>query len=207
MYPIAALVRFTCGWGGGGREQFQCKSESAQCSENQQSPCGAGCLKSEKKNAEKTSKSQSSLHLRKNEHRFPCLLYFFIHRQPNTISPARQQPRDWGYLFNFYESGPSGAQLLLITVVTTRLHGICNESNNGMEDGDTLQSHSLGTGDKCPPFDPKFPSFVWDCEWAQKCLILSEHTTGDFKSHHYEPRSHSQPYLCTHGHLSFSRIV
>ena len=43
---------------------------------------------------------------------------------------------DWGSLFNFSESGLGrGAQLLLISFATTRLHGICNGSNNGMEAG------------------------------------------------------------------------
>ena len=43
--PLGALVRFPC-WGGGGAQQLQCKSESAQCSEKQQSPCeGDGGLK------------------------------------------------------------------------------------------------------------------------------------------------------------------
>ena len=42
------------------------------------------------------------------------------------------------------------AQLLLIRFATTRLHGICNGSNDRMEDGGgghSLQSHSLETGD------------------------------------------------------------
>ena len=47
-----------------------------------------------------------------------------------------------------------GAQPLLNSFATTRLHGICNGSNNGMKDGGgggghTLQPNSLGTGDKC----------------------------------------------------------
>ena len=66
---------------------------------------------------------------------FPYILYFFIHPRPNNISPARQQSRDWGSL-NFSESGRGrGAQLLLISCMTTRLHGICNGSIDGMEDG------------------------------------------------------------------------
>ena len=37
------------GGGGGGAQQLQCKSESVQCSEKQQSPCeGGGGLKLEK---------------------------------------------------------------------------------------------------------------------------------------------------------------
>ena len=45
---------------GGGAQQLQCKSESAQCSDNQQSPCegdGGGGLKFEEKNARKRMKS------------------------------------------------------------------------------------------------------------------------------------------------------
>ena len=56
------------GWGGGA-QQLQCKSESVQCSEKQQSPCegGGGGLKLEKINAGITIKSTpSSPHLRKN---------------------------------------------------------------------------------------------------------------------------------------------
>ena len=48
--PLGTLVRFpcvsvcacVCVWGGGGAQQLQCKSESAQCSEKQQSPCEGG---------------------------------------------------------------------------------------------------------------------------------------------------------------------
>ena len=57
------------GVGGGGAQQLQCKSESVQCSEKQQSPCegGGGGLKLEKINAGITIKSTpSSPHLRKN---------------------------------------------------------------------------------------------------------------------------------------------
>ena len=61
--PIGALVWFPCG--GSGPHQLQCKSESAQCSEKQKSPCEGerGGLKFEK-NAEK--KQQSNPHQRKN---------------------------------------------------------------------------------------------------------------------------------------------
>ena len=85
----------------------------------------------------------------------------------------------YGSLFNFSKSGwgKIGAHLLHISFATTRLHGICNGSKIGVEDeggggeGLPLQPHSLGTGDKCPPrTHPKFWSFVWDREGAQKCL-------------------------------------
>ena len=61
-------------------------------------------------------------------------MYFFIH--PNNIGSAQQQPRHWGSPFNFSESGRGSgrAQLFIISFATTRLHGICNGGNNGMED-------------------------------------------------------------------------
>ena len=52
---------------------------------------GGGGLKFEKKNAGKVG------------HRFPSILCFFIHPQPNNIGPAWQQPR--ALFFNFSESG------------------------------------------------------------------------------------------------------
>ena len=91
----------------------------------------------------------------------PVFCTFFIHPQPNIIGPVRQQHRDWGSFFNFSGRG-RGVQLLLISFATTRLHGICNGSINGMEDGGhTLQPHSLGTGDMCPPppHPPKISEF------------------------------------------------
>ena len=47
---LGTLVRFPSGRGVGGAQQLQYKSESAQCSEKQQSPCeGDGGLKFEEK--------------------------------------------------------------------------------------------------------------------------------------------------------------
>ena len=58
--PFGALVRFPCGGGGGGgAQQLQCKSESGQCSEKQQSPFegeGGGGLKFEKNKCRKNNK-------------------------------------------------------------------------------------------------------------------------------------------------------
>ena len=45
-------------------------------------------------------------------HMFPCIMYFFIHPQPNNIGPAQQQLRYWGSLFNFSESGRGGVLYL-----------------------------------------------------------------------------------------------
>ena len=56
--------------------------------------------------------------------------------------------------------------------------------------GHTLQPHSLGIADKCPPppprTQPKFPSFVWDLEGAQTYFIFRDQTTGYLKSHHLQ---------------------
>ena len=75
--------------------------------------------------------------------------------------------------------------------MTTRLHDICQSMeakwNGRWGRGYTLQPHSLGTGDKCPPpTQPKFLSLVWDWEGAQKCFILHDQTTGDLKSHYLQ---------------------
>ena len=84
-------------------------------------------------------KKQSSSHLRKNGHRFHCILYYFIH--PNPITKA-QYSSSLGtgalFLISLSLSG-EGAQLLLISFAT-RLHGFCTGSNNGMEDGGTYSS-------------------------------------------------------------------
>ena len=89
-------------------------------------------LKIWRKKARKINNNkQSSPHLRKNWELY-CVLFI----QPYNIDPAGQQTPDWGSLFNFswVLSGEVSAQLLLISFAT-RLHGICNRSNNGMEDG------------------------------------------------------------------------
>ena len=46
---------------------------------------------------------QGSPHLRKKMGIGSPVL--FHSPQPNNIGPARQQPRDWGSLFNFSDSG------------------------------------------------------------------------------------------------------
>ena len=51
--------------------------------------------------------------------------------------------------------GGLGAQLLLISFATTRLHGICNGSNNEIEDGG--EGGGGGGGPHAPVTQP------WDC--------------------------------------------
>ena len=76
--------------GGGGRHKSCNASLSqpyVQWSGKQQSPCeGGGGFKFGKK-----CKKNNEVHIKENiGHRFPCILYFFIHPQPNNIGPARQ---------------------------------------------------------------------------------------------------------------------
>ena len=99
-----------------------------------------------------------------------------------------------------------GAQLLLISFAT-RLHGICNGSNNRIEDGGGEHTcHSLGTGDKCT--HPKFPSLVWDWEGKQQCFSLPDQTTGDFKIPLFASPGHTRSPVCAHPnpnvHIFFS---
>ena len=114
------------GGGGGGAQQLQCKSESAQCTEKQQSPCeedGRG-LKFEKIYAGKTIKSAPKEKLGIGSPLF-CTFSF----TPNTITMAQHgSSLGTGALF-----------------VTTRLHGICNGSNKGMENGGGGWWHTLQT--------------------------------------------------------------
>ena len=127
-----------CVCGGGGAQQLQCKSESAQRSEKQQSPCdGEGALNLKKMTAGKTIRFTPK---KKLAIRPPVFCTFLIHPQPNNIVPARQQPRDWGSLLNFW----SGT-VIIVSFATTRLHGICNGSNNGMGGGGGGGAHSNPT--------------------------------------------------------------
>ena len=75
-------------------------------------------------------------------HRFPCFFVLFHSTKPYNIDPARQQSRDWGSLLNFSESGQGEAQLIFMSFATTRLHVICNGSNNEMEDGGGGGAHT-----------------------------------------------------------------
>ena len=71
---------------------LQCKPQSAQCSEKQQSPCeGEGGLKFEKKMLKK--KTIKPTPKKKVGIGSPVFCTFFIHPQPNNVGPARQQPR------------------------------------------------------------------------------------------------------------------
>ena len=75
-----------CVWGGGA-QQLQCKSESAQCTEKQQSPCeedGGGGLKFEKINAGKTIKSAA-----KEKWGIGSPLFCTFSFTPNTITKAQ----------------------------------------------------------------------------------------------------------------------
>ena len=144
---------------------------------------------------------------------FPCILYFFIHPQPNNIGPARQlQPRDWGSLFKFSESRRRrGAQLLLISFATTRLHGICNGSNNRMEDGGggghRLQPHSLGTGISAP-HPPQISEFCLGLVGGTKVFYPPRPDYRIFEIPSFtSPRHTHSPVCAPRATVSFSRNV
>ena len=95
---------------------------------------------------------------------FPCIFYFFHSPQPNNIGPACQQPRDWGSL-NFSESGGGGGHsYYLLALRLLDYMGFAMEKSTAWKmegGGHTLQFHSIGTGDKCPPPPPKtHPNFL-----------------------------------------------
>ena len=135
---------------------------------------------------------------------FPCILYFFIHSQPNNIGPARQQPRGiCSLLISLSLVRGGGHSYYLLALWLLDYMGFAMEASPEwkMGGGGTHSSPTaLGLGISASPHThkhPKFPSFfVWDWEGAQKCFILRDQTTGDLKSHHLQARSHSQPCLC-----------
>ena len=107
-------------------------------------------------------------------HRFPCILYFFIHPQPNNIGPARQQPRALFLISLSLFGGGLGAQLLHISFVTTGLHGICNGSKNGMEDRVTHSSlTALGLGISARHTRTQISEFGLGLECGHKSVLSS----------------------------------
>ena len=139
---------------------------------------------------------------------FPCIFYFFIHPQSHNIGPAPQQPRDWGsLLISLSLVGRVGHSYYLLALGLLIFMGFAMEASNGMEDGGhTLQPHSLGTRDKCPPNTPQISQFfVWHQEWAQKCFILGDQTAGDLKSHHLQALVTLTALSVPHGHIFFQQ--
>ena len=99
--------------------------------------------------------------------------------------------------------GGGGAQLLLISFATTRLHGICNGSINRMEDGGTHSGPAaLGLGISVPTH-PKLPSFSLGLGGGKKVFYPPRPDNKRFNI--YKPGSHSQPCLCPHGLLFFQQ--
>ena len=103
---------------------------------------------------------QSSPHLRKIGHMFPCILYFFHSPQPNNIGPAWQQPRARGSLFYFSESDRGEGHSYYLLAMRLDYMGFAMEATTEWSGGrgHTLQPHSHGTGDK-RPYPPKISEF------------------------------------------------
>ena len=117
-----------------------------------------------------------------------------MHPQPHEIGPTRQQPRDWGSLFNFSESGKGRemAQRLLLSFATTRLHGICNKSNNEIEDGGggTHSSSTVLDLGISAPTHPKIRSFgvLFGTGRGHKSVLFFTTRLQILKSHHLQAR-------------------
>ena len=109
--------------------------------------------------------------------------------------------------FNFSESGRGrGAQLLLISFATTRLHGICNGSINRMEDGGyTLQPHSLGIS---APTHPKYPIFLFGIGRGHKSVLSSATRLQDWGDLTFRSPGHTHSPVCAPtAPFSFSRVM
>ena len=91
--------------------------------------------------------------------------------------------------------GGGGAQLLLISFATTRLHGICTGSINRMEDGGGGGTHysptALGLGISAPHPPQISEFFAWDWEGGTKRF--------------YPPRPDYRRFLCPHCLLFFQQ--
>ena len=150
--------------------------------------------------------------LRKTGHIFPCILYFFIHPQPNNIGPARQEPRHWGSL-NFSKSDRrrGGAQLLLICFATTRLPEICNGSIDRMEDGGTHSSPTalgLGISAPSPQHTPNFRFFCFGLGGGTKVFYPPRPDYRIFKIPSFTNPGHTHSLVCAPtATFSFSRPV
>ena len=71
--------------------------------------------------------------------------------------------------------------------------------------GHTLQPHSLGTGNKCPPSTPNVRVFCLGLGGGTKVFYPPRPDYRRFNI--YKPGSHSQPCLCPTASFSFSRVM
>ena len=98
-----------------------------------------------------------------------------------------------------------GAQLLLISLAT-RLHGIRNGGNNGMEDGGgSTHATALGLGISAPT--PNFRVFL-GLGGETAVFFLPDQTTEDFKIPPFASPGHTRSPVCAHTkpnvHICFS---
>ena len=134
-------------------------------------------------------KTTTRQHL-KNGHSFPCILFFFIHLQPNNICTAWQQPRALFLIpLSLVEEGWGGHSFYILALRLLDCMGFAMEAKTEWKRGGgaNTPATALGLGISAPPpTHPKFSSFVLDWEGALKCFILCDQTTGDLKSHHLQ---------------------
>ena len=147
--------------------------------------------------------------LKKNWALVPCMLYFFIHPQPNNIGPARQQPRALFLISLSLVGEGRGHSYCILVLRLLDYMGFAMKAKTewkirrGVGGGTHSIPTALGLGISAPTHAPKIPSLVWDWEGAQKCFILHNQTTGDLKSHHLQARATLTAMSVPHGHLFF----
>ena len=100
-----------------------------------------------------------------------------------------------------------GAQLLLISFATTRLHGICNGSLNRMEDGGGGGTHpsatALGLRISAPPYPPQISEILFGIGRGHKNVLSSVTRLQEFKL--LQARVTLTACLCPHGLLFFQQ--
>ena len=139
-------------------------------------------------------------------YRFSCNLYFFIHRQPNNIGPAWQQPKALFLISLSLVGEGRGHSYYILALRLLDYMGFAMEAKPEwkMGVGHTLQPHSLGTGDRCPhPPTPNLQVLFGTGRGHKNDLCSPTRLQQVYNAIIYKPRPHSQPCLCPHDHLFF----
>ena len=117
-----------------------------------------------------------------------------IHPQPNNIGSARQQPRDWGSLFNFSESGWGRGHSYYLLALSLDYMEFAMEATTEWEIGGGGPYSSLGTGDKCPP--PQISEFCLGVVGGTSVFYPSQADFWRFKIPLFSSPSHTHSPVC-----------
>ena len=145
-------------------------------------------------------------------HIFNCILFFFIHPQPNNIDPARQQPRSGALLISLRMVGGGGGQsLYLLALRLLDCMRFAMEASTEWKMGGTHSSPTaLGLGISAPPppnTHPKFPSFCLGLGGGTN-VFYPQRPDYRFKIPSFTSRGHTHSLVCAPtATFSFSRAV